>query len=107
MSLPRLPLVVLAVLVLVLLGCGGSKTTDEPTTAKEKQLREAKASGEYNASDKNWGAWRYSGDRNDCFFVVGRRCFKTETAACSAARCKKGKKCNTVGGGPASVSCSK
>ncbi|HEU0033289.1 MAG TPA: hypothetical protein VFQ53_21800 [Kofleriaceae bacterium] len=89
-------------------GCGGSSKkpkSDEPTTAKEKQLREAKANGELDEGGKSWGAWRYSGDRADCFFVVGRRCFKTENAACQAAHCKSPKKCDTVGGGPATVSC--
>ena len=86
-------------------GCGGSRAkSDEPTTAKEKQAREAKASGEDRAS-KNWGGWRYSGDRNECFFVIGRKCFKTEAAACTAARCGKAKKCDVAGGGPATVSC--
>lgn len=104
MSAPRLPFVSVLV-VLALFGCGAATRSDEPTTAKEKQLREAKASGDYSSSDKNWGSWRYSGDRSDCFFVVGRRCFKTENAACQSTRCKRPKKCNTVGGGPASVSC--
>jgi hypothetical protein len=86
-------------------GCGSTKVgSDEPTTAKEKQAREAAASGE-SSSTKNWGTWRYSGDRNDCFFVVGRKCFKTENAACQSAHCKTPKKCETVGGGPATVSC--
>ncbi|MBS1120890.1 MAG: hypothetical protein H6Q90_3118 [Deltaproteobacteria bacterium] len=90
------------------LGCGSSTgKSDEPTTAKEKQAAEARASGESSGSTKNWGTWRYSGDRNDCFFVVGRKCFKTENAACQAARCKLPKKCETVGGGPATVSCTK
>jgi hypothetical protein len=96
------------VIVLALLGCGGSsKESDEPTTAKEKQRREAKASGEADRSTRNWGKWRYSGDRDDCFFKVGGRCFKTENRACQAARCRLPKKCTTTGGGPATVSCSK
>ncbi len=94
---------ILVVGVLVL-GCGSpSVSSDEPTTAKEKQAREAEASGDDGG--KNWGAWRYSGDRDDCFFVVGKRCFKTEKAACAAVKCKAPNQCQTVGGGPAAVSC--
>jgi hypothetical protein len=94
--------------VIVAVACGSNtaKTTNEPQTAKEKQLQEAKASGELSGGDaKKWGTWRYSGDRNDCFFVVGRKCFKTEAAACKTVACKAPKKCNSVGGGPATVSC--
>jgi hypothetical protein len=36
--------------------------------------------------------------------VLGRKCFKTEKAACTAAACKA-TKCEVVGGGPATVSC--
>ncbi len=101
---------ILAVSVLVL-GCGSTQgKSDEPTTAKEKMALEAKKSGESYETGRagaSWGAWRYSGDRNECFFVVGRKCFKTENAACQAARCKAPKKCETVGGGPATVSCTK
>jgi hypothetical protein len=93
--------------IVVLLGCGnGTKTeSDEPTTAKEKQLLEAKKSGDKDAGQKSWGTWRYSGDRENCFFVVGRKCFKTENGACQFARCKAPKKCGSVGAGPATVSC--
>jgi len=86
-------------------GCGGPQATDEPTTAKEKQLRDAKAKGEVDPREKRWGGWRYQGDRNECFYVVGRKCFKTEKQACAAAKCTGATKCATDGGGPASVSC--
>jgi hypothetical protein len=109
MSLRTLRLSVsMAVLACVALGCGGGgpPKSDEPTTAKEKQRRDAEASGERDPAGGKWGGWRYSGDRNDCFFVVGKRCFKTEAAACSAARCGK-RTCETTGGGPAAVACAK
>ena len=94
-------------LVVCLLACSGSPPrTDEPTTAREKQRREAAANGELDRGGGKWAGWRYTGDRGDCFFVVGRRCFKTEAAACTAARCAN-HKCETVGGGPAAVSCAK
>ena len=108
MSLRRL---CLAVLVLAV-GCGGGnqlrKGSDEPTTAREKQLLEAQRTGEDDAvrgRGKSWGRWRYKGDRDSCFFVVGARCFKTEKAACKAAHCKKGTECTSVGAAPATVSC--
>jgi hypothetical protein len=98
----------LAVVVSLVLGCGASRptTSNDPTTAKEKQRREAAATGEADTGGGKWGGWRYTGDRNDCFFVVGRRCFKSEAAACAAARCGK-QKCDVTGGGPAAVSCAR
>ncbi len=97
----------LAVVVALAAGCGGgSPRSDEPTTAKDKQRRDAEAREETGPSAGKWGGWRYTGDRNDCFFVVGRRCFKSEAAACAAARCGR-KKCETTGGGPASVACAR
>ena len=97
----------LACVVLVCLAACGAPTIDPnaPTTAKEKQLREARAKGEVDPPDGQWAGWRYQGDRNDCFFVVGRRCFKTKKAACKHVRCKKPKACTAVGGGPATVKC--
>jgi hypothetical protein len=94
-------------LVVCLLACsGGPPRTDEPTTARDKQRRDAEAKGELDGRGGKWAGWRYTGDRSECFFVVGRRCFKTEAAACTAARCGN-HKCGTSGGGPAAVSCTK
>jgi hypothetical protein len=106
MPLSRAPCTFLVVAALI--ACGGTpKTSDEPQTAKDKQLQEAKASGELDdPKAKNWGTWSYSGDKQDCFYVIGRRCFKTKAVACNTLACgKKGKKCKVVGGGPATVSC--
>jgi len=93
-------------------GCGGGGTatgtrSDEPQTAKEKQYADAKAAGEVDAPNAKWGKWRYTGDRKDCFFVAGRRCFKTETAACQASKCKAPLACKSTGAGPATMSCAK
>src|SRR5262245_12172313 len=97
----------LGLIAAVVLGCGGDPPkSNEPTTAKEKQQREAAAAGETGSTGGKWGGWRYTGDRNECFFIVGRRCFKTEATACAAARCGK-KKCEVTGGGPASVACAR
>jgi len=89
----------------------------EPQTAREKMLAEQKAaekSGTSAADDdvrppgsKKWTGWRYQGDRGDCFFLVGKKCFKTEKAACAAAKCKAGSSCQTQGAGPATLTCSK
>jgi len=96
-----------AVVLVVLLGCAStSMTTDpnEPQTAKEKQLREAKEKGELDKPTAKTNAWTYAGDRKDCFYVVGRRCFKTQKAACTKA-CGSPKTCKVTGAGPAAVSC--
>src|SRR3954470_15926846 len=97
----------LALLVALAVGCGGSTATgsDEPTTAREKRRRGAAASDPPTSAGKT-ARWRYTGDRSECFFVVSGHCFKTEQAACTAAKCGK-RSCETTGGGPATVSCAK
>lgn len=82
----------------------------EPQTAREKMLAEEKAKSAEDKdappdTGKKWKRWRYQGDRNACFFVVGAKCFKTENAACQAAKCKSPAKCATQGAGPATVMC--
>jgi hypothetical protein len=94
-----------------LAACSGAGTEGtshhKPGAAAERARAEAKASGEIDPSDdgKSWGGWRYSGARDDCFFVVGQRCFSEREAACKAAACKDGSRCRTEGGGPATVVC--
>jgi hypothetical protein len=86
-------------------GCGGPKVDPgEPQTAKEKQMREAQASGDVDPPGTKWGGWRYQGDRQDCFFLVGRKCFRTYKRACATA-CKSDKQCKSDDGAPATVSC--
>jgi hypothetical protein len=97
--------------LLFLVGCGGGSSRKnvapgEPQTAKEKQYAEAKKAGEIDDGDSKWRKWRYTGDRKECFFVAGRKCFKTEKAACKAGGCKAGK-CTSTGAGPATISCAK
>src|SRR2546430_3556468 len=93
--------------ILLVIACGSPQQMDanEPQTAKEKQLRDAKAHGEIGKPIAKAAGWRYQGDRKAGFFVVGRKCFKTENAACQAARCKVPKKCGTQGAGPATMMC--
>lgn len=90
-------------------GCGSSNgPAVEASTAAERARLEHAAAQEEEVSDdgKQWGGWRYRGSRDECFFVVGRTCFKEEKAACKAAKCGKGK-CKVEGGGPATVSCAR
>ena len=104
------PLWIAALLVSLSGGaCGGEgKEAEEPTTAKEKMRREeARSKDKDDAPTKSWGKWRYKGDAESCFFRVGSKCFKTEAAACSAARCKKPEVCTSEGAAPADVSCKK
>ncbi|MCX5744488.1 MAG: hypothetical protein NT062_18510 [Proteobacteria bacterium] len=97
---PRVAVVLLATLA----ACGTTSETGgkEPRNAKEKQQLEAAKDPD---NTKKWGAWRYQGERNDCFYVLGRKCFKTENTACQAAHCKSPKTCEVTGGGPATVTC--
>jgi hypothetical protein len=102
---PMPPRWVLAV-VSIAFACGGTSTDPkEPRTAKQKQLQEARASGEIDSAGNKWAGWRYQGDRGDCFYVFGRKCYKSEESACKNARCKSPAKCTSVGAGPAIVSC--
>lgn len=88
--------------------CGSAQVDpNEPQTAREKQLREARAKGEVDKPVAKAAAWRYQGDRKQCFFVSGRKCFKTENAACQAAQCKAPLKCHPQGAGPATMMCRK
>jgi hypothetical protein len=84
----------------------------EPQTAREKLLVEEKEHPQEQEEptppgSKKWGGWRYQGDRKDCVFVVGKKCFKSESAACQAAHCKAPTKCEAEGGGPATMKCVK
>jgi hypothetical protein len=105
MSLRSISLVAITGLILGC-GCASPARSDEPTTAKDKQLRDAEGSGTASGTGTKWKRWRYTGERNDCFFVVSGRCFKTESSACAAARCGK-QACETTGGGPVTVQCAK
>ncbi len=101
-----------SLLVVLAMACGGERMKvkkGEPQTAREKMLAEQKANPEQDDSGagKKWNGWRYQGERKDCFFTVGRKCFKTEKAACQAAHCKAPTKCTAEGAGPATMKCSK
>ncbi|MBP9089254.1 MAG: hypothetical protein KBG15_24240 [Kofleriaceae bacterium] len=92
--------------LLALSACGGPEIDPKaPQTAAERARLEAAEKGELPPKGKTWGGWRYQGDRNECFFTVGRKCFKTEKSACTAAKCGKATKCISIGAAPASISC--
>ncbi len=97
----------LAVLVVAALGCGGSRGAGGPTTAKQKLAQEQadQPPSDAKAGVKKWGKWRYHGDRGACFYELDGTCFKTEKAACTAAKCKASATCVTAGAAPAQVSC--
>jgi hypothetical protein len=114
------PASLVTLVALLAFACGGGKAMKvkkgEPQTAREKMLAEegARKRGDDTEEEevtppgsKQWTGWRYQGDRKECFFIVGKKCFKTEKAACAAASCKEPSKCETEGAGPAQVSCSK
>jgi hypothetical protein len=88
--------------------CGGSPP---PAGPKQPQTAAARAKAERDPDEdkvsdkgKKWGGWRYQGSRDNCFFMVKRRCFDKRADACTAARCGK-KQCVVEGGGPATVRC--
>lgn len=88
-------------------GCAGSAAEEnEPQTAREKQYAEAKKNGELDdQKPMKKGGWQFKGDRKDCRYLVGSKCFKSQKAACTAAGC--GANCAFTGAGPATVSCKK
>ncbi len=94
-------------LVVAALGCGGGRGADDPTTAKQKLAQEPEEQGasDAKAGTKKWGKWRYQGDRSACFYELRGTCFKTEKAACTAAKCKASATCVTAGAAPAQITC--
>ena len=66
-----------AVVLVVLLGCCEQQHDDRPERAAdgegEAAARGEGEAGELDAATAKADAWRYPGDRKDCFFVVGRQ----------------------------------
>src|SRR5262245_14836120 len=104
----------LAAAVLCLIACGGEPLPPERPRGASKVAKGARHGSEatrekadpepLSGEGRAWGGWRYAGDPDDCFFVVGRRCFATEASACKAAKCGKGR-CESSGAGPAQIRC--
>ncbi|HVV82672.1 MAG TPA: hypothetical protein VHE35_06310 [Kofleriaceae bacterium] len=101
------PAALAALAALAAAACGGygAGSSSGPKTAAERNAadREANPEQPVDNAGKSWGGWRYQGSRDDCFFVVERKCFATLADACGAASCKHG--CTTTGAGPATVLC--
>jgi hypothetical protein len=101
----------LRVLLLLAVACSSSSMQTrkgEPQTAREKLAAEQKEHPDDDSgTGKKWRRWRYQGERKDCFFVVGAKCYKTEPVACQAARCKAPAKCTRDGAGPVTITCAK
>lgn len=90
----------LLVIVAFALGsCGGSGGGgDEATTPGSKRrarnsgssperTREYQDSNSVGMTDTRVSKWRWKGDRKDCFYIVGNKCFDDKTKACKAAGC--------------------
>jgi hypothetical protein len=104
-------LVVVVALFAIACGSAPKKRTKRgghrDETAAEYQRRKAAEDGELDdpSEASKWGGWKYQGERDDCRFVLGRKCFTKRENACKAAKCKT--ECLVDGGGPAVVSCAK
>lgn len=100
--------VALGFVTLVGSACGEAPVRDpkRPQTAAARTRIEKAESDEEKVDEKGkkWGGWRYQGRRDDCFFLVKRKCFQTRADACAAAKCGK-QQCVVEGGGPAQVRC--
>ncbi len=55
---------------------------------------------------KEWGGWRWKGERNNCVYVFNNKCFKEKKAACKAAGCE-GSACLEKRGAPSKIKCRK
>lgn len=83
-------------------GCGG-QSKPEQTTTKVPAAQDSGA--EVSSKGKQWGGWRWEGDRDNCYFLVKNTCHPTEEAACKDAGCDEGKCKVDEEGAPAKVSC--
>ena len=101
--------VVVVLASLACLGCGGAASSASGASSTAPQPAGDGADpapiGGQTPKGKRWAGWRYSGARNACFFVVGRKCFEDQASACAAAACADGKSCVADGAGPATVRC--
>jgi hypothetical protein len=82
----------------------GSKQPPQTAAARARTEKAESSEDPVDGKGKKWGGWRYQGKRDDCFFLVKRKCYVSRADACAAARCGK-KQCVVEGGGPASVRC--
>jgi|GEM_PF-1087282 len=99
-------------------GCGGplaEDTTPRGNVAGAPQARAQRTTPKRDAnyedensvgmSQERVNKWRWQGDRKECYFVTGNKCFVTAKQACKAARCgKRGCEIDDEGA-PARVMC--
>jgi len=96
-------------LSLLATGCGSNTSKPAGTPEKKSTAAHREHAPDKDAvseKGKKWGGWRWKGDREDCFYVVGNKCFAKERNACAAAKCGKSA-CLVKPGAPAKVSCPK
>jgi hypothetical protein len=90
--------------------CGGSSTSsegsDEPETESDTDTVEPDEDNEMAESGKDLSAWRWKGQRKECFYRHRDRCFKQLEAACRAAGCGESR-CKHDRSAPSVVSCGK
>ncbi len=89
-------------LSLLLASCGGSEAPKPSAPAAAPPP----AKSESTPEGKSWGGWRWKGDRDQCFYTLGKRCFADLKSACAAAKCGTAA-CIHDDGAPASVTCKK
>lgn len=88
---------VAAALLVIAAACGGAPLPDEPVAHGKKSdkqvgkkhgseaVRESEDPDAVARGGKKWGGWRYAGSRDECFYVVGRKCFATAPPAWTVA----------------------
>ncbi len=98
------------VLLLVFAACGSPKGSSNQGTSAGDGASHGPERGrvqnkdDVSAEGKEWGGWRWKGDRDNCVYIYENECFAKKTAACKAAGCP-GQGCLEKHGAPAKVSC--
>lgn len=92
-------------------GCGASQKnaaedqdSSEQKESKPKHRKHAPDEDAVSEQGKSWGGWRWSGKRDDCFYVFDNKCFDSKARACIAAICDD-RACVAKPGVPSKVSC--
>ncbi len=98
------------VLLLMSIACGspkGSSNQAPSTTDGDSQTTErgrVHDKEDVSAQGKQWGGWRWKGDRDNCVYIHENECFAKKATACKAAGCPE-KGCLEKKGAPAKISC--
>lgn len=107
------------VLALTLAGCGSpgagqgdvanadDDEASEDSYASERPKRgRVKDKDDVSEQGKEWGGWRWKGNRDNCVYVHENKCYAKKKAACKAAGCD-GRACLEKSGAPAKIRCEK